>query len=176
MYRVEDNFFHDQVFQNVLRSCSTYPINVVPDNYDGCRRLYSNRNYLTKKSVPYDHFIVSLFHKPKDHQVLKIEFANDVDGFWLKPHSDHPAKEEVIVIYLEGQENNGTTFHKKTGDETVKFVPNRAIHFNPDSLDTWDEKSCKHSVQKVKIENVRRTLIVNYVNKEKWNELDNCWI
>ena len=72
MYRVEDNFFHPQIFRNVLESCNQYPISEVPENYDGCRRLYLNRNYLTKKSVPYDHFIVSLFHKPINLQIVLI--------------------------------------------------------------------------------------------------------
>ena len=91
MYRIEDNFFSQKVFNRVLKICSQYPISEVPKNYNGKRKSYVNRNYLTKKSLTEHHFIASLFDKPQKNQLLKIEIANDVNGFWLSPHSDHPA-------------------------------------------------------------------------------------
>lgn len=176
MYKIEDNFFTQKIFNKVLKTCREYPISEVPENYDGRRKLYVERNYLTKKSPSKHHFIASLFDKPQKNELLKIEIANDINGFWLMPHSDHPAKKKVIVIYMEGQENNGTTFHAENDKIKIKFIKNRAVHFYPDSLDTWDNSSIKHSVEKIKIDSIRRTLIVNYVDMKEWKETENCWI
>ena len=159
-------------FNRILELVRERPINQVPENYDGKRRSYGEaRQYLTEDSELGD-LILSKFPYKNDYR-RKIEIGNDVNGFWLKPHSDHSAKKDVTVIYFEGQENNGTTFHYENNDETIKFIPNRAVHFYPDLKDTYDSESWKHSVKKIDM-NVRRTVIVNYVDNT-WRDIDICY-
>lgn len=173
MYRIVDEFYSSKIFNKILEAVKQLPLNRVPDNYDGKRCSYGEtRQYLTEDS-DLGELILSRFPYKKDYR-RKIEIGNDVNGFWLKSHSDHPAKRKVTVIYLEGQENNGTTFHYKDHDETIKFIPNRAVYFEPDIKDTFDPSSWQHSVKQVKISGIRRTIVVNYVDKS-WRDIKKCY-
>tara|TARA_B100000809_G_C15138818_1_gene531953 strand:- start:246 stop:845 length:600 start_codon:yes stop_codon:yes gene_type:complete len=197
MYKIEDNFYPYHTFQLILNLIRERPDNQVPENYDGKRISYGEaRQYLTEDSELLD-LILSKFPYKKDYR-RKIEICNDVDGFWLKPHSDHPAKREVTVIYFEGLENNGITFFsassctqwenlkqkvnmktennviKKNYKEDVDLIPNRAVHFYPNSLDTYDDEwEGRHSVKKIEI-TVRRTVVVNYVDNT-WTDIKVCY-
>ena len=172
MYRIEDNFYDTATFNRILELVRERPINQVPENYDGKRCSYGEtRQYLTEDSILAD-LILSKFPYKKDYR-RKIEIGNDVNGFWLKPHSDHSAKKDVTVIYFEGQQNNGTTFHYEDHNETTEFIPNRAVHFYPDLKDTYDTESWKHSVKKIDM-NIRRTVIVNYVDNT-WRDIEDCY-
>ena len=172
MYTVEDNFYDFPIFLGILDLIKDKPFNQVPKKYDGKRCSYGEtRQYLTEDSVLAD-LILSKFPYKNDYR-RKIEIGNDVNGFWLKPHSDHSAKKDVTVIYFEGQENNGTTFHYENNDETIKFIPNRAVHFYPDLKDTYDSNSWKHSVKKINMD-IRRTIVVNYVDNT-WRDIKNCY-
>ena len=120
MYRVEDNFYDFPIFLEILNLIKDRPLNQIPEKYDGKRCSYGEtRQYLTEDSVLAD-LILSKFPYKKDYR-RKIEIGNDVNGFWLKPHSDHSAKKDVTVIYFEGQQNNGTTFHYEDHNETTEF-------------------------------------------------------
>ena len=169
MYKVTDNFYDYPIFLEILNLVKDKPFNELPENYDGKRCSYGkSRQQLTKDSILTEHILTQFPYKEKYKR--RIEIANDVNGFWLKPHSDHSAKKQVAVIYLEGQE--GTTFHYDDGDETVDFIPNRAVFFDPDTKDTYDSTSWKHSVRK--IDEIRRTVVVNYVD-DTWNDTWNCY-
>ena len=99
MYRIEDNFYDTATFNRILELVRERPINQVPENYDGKRRSYGEaRQYLTEDSELGD-LILSKFPYKKDYR-RKIEIGNDVNGFWLKPHSDHSAKKDVTVCLL----------------------------------------------------------------------------
>ena len=172
MYRIEDNFYDTATFNRILELVRERPINQVPEKYDGKRCSYGEtRQYLTEDSILAD-LILSKFPYKKDYR-RKIEIGNDVNGFWLKPHSDHSAKKDVTVIYFEGQQNNGTTFHYEDHNETTEFIPNRAVHFYPDLKDTYDTESWKHSVKRIKMA-VRRTVVVNYVDNT-WRDIKDCY-
>ena len=173
MYHIEDNFYPFEIFNNILHIVKQYPINHVPEKYDGKRCSYGvARQNLTSESTLSSLILSNFPHIPQYKR--KIEIANDVNGFWLKPHSDHSAKRKVTVIYLEGQKENGTTFHLPERNEKIYFVPNRAVMFKPDSKDTYDETSLKHSVEKIEITEVRRTIVVTYVDNS-WNDIETCY-
>ena len=172
MYKIEDNFYDTLTFNRILELVRERPLNQVPENYDGKRCSYGEaRQYLTQESELTD-LILSKFPYKNDYR-RKIEIGNDVNGFWLKPHSDHSAKREVTVIYLEGHENNGTTFHYPHELKSVRFIPNRAVYFEPDLNDTYDTKSWQHSVKKIDMD-VRRTVVVNYVDNT-WSDIKDCY-
>ena len=172
MYNIIDDFYTLVVFNRILDLDREFPINQVPENYDGKRCSYGKaRQYLTQESE-LANLILSKFPYKNDYR-RKIEIGNDVNGFWLKPHSDHSAKREVTVVYLEGQVNNGTTFHYPHELKRVRFNPNRALNFEPDLKETYDKTSWKHSVKKINM-NVRRTVIVNYVDNT-WKDIEDCY-
>ncbi|RAK56309.1 2OG-Fe(II) oxygenase [Phenylobacterium soli] len=99
---------------------------------------------------------------------LRIEYALDLDGFWLEPHTDLGVKAFTMLFQLGqgGQEGLGTDLYSGPGAwaETVPFGWNSALLFVP-AADTW------HGVEPRPIEGVRRSIIVNYVTEE-WRARD----
>jgi hypothetical protein len=96
---------------------------------------------------------------------LRIEYCQDMDGFWLEPHTDISVKLFTMLIYLStdpGSENWGTDIY----DEDMNFVGtspsafNRGLIFIP-GANTW------HGFRKRPIDGVRKLIIVNYV-KDEW--------
>jgi len=112
--------------------------------------------------------IVRLIHEafgaPIDDTFVRLEYAQDVDGFWLQPHTDLGVKKFTCLIYLSdgpGHEKLGTDIYEtpdkhfgatpfKRGGATI-FVPGDA---------TW------HGFEKRPIEGVRRSVILNYVTHD----------
>jgi len=92
---------------------------------------------------------------------LRIEYCQDVDGFWLEPHTDISVKRITILIYLSGDPDDGTDLldwdQKPAG--RAPFAPGRGFVFVPGS-NTW------HGFLPRPIRGVRRSLIVNYVTAE----------
>lgn len=101
-----------------------------------------------------------------DDTFLRIEFAQDVDGFWLQPHTDEGAKMITILYYLAepGQEDLGTDVYaaRDSWAERAPFVRNQALVFVPGDH-TW------HGFEPRKIEGVRKSVIINYVTHE-WRD------
>ena len=95
---------------------------------------------------------------------LRIEFAQDIDGFWLEPHTDLGVKVFTMLLYLSKDPSHadlGTDiydFNKKQVGRSV-FVSNAAMVFVP-SNNTY------HGFEKRPIEGVRTSLIINYVTNE----------
>lgn len=95
---------------------------------------------------------------------LRIEYAQDTDGFWLEPHTDLGVKAFTMLLYLsdgEGHADLGTDIYD--GDKThvgrSPFVPNVALIFIPGS-DTY------HGFEPRTINGVRKSVIINYVTNE----------
>jgi len=101
-----------------------------------------------------------------DDTFLRIEFAQDVDGFWLQPHTDEGAKMITILYYLAepGQEDLGTDVYSARDNwaERAPFVCNQALVFVPGDH-TW------HGFEPRKIDGVRKSVIINYVSHE-WRD------
>ena len=99
---------------------------------------------------------------------VRLEYAQDLDGFWLEPHTDLGVKRFTMLIYLNdgGQDELGTDlFHPdKSHAARTPFEDNSALIFVPGD-DTW------HGLARRTIAGVRRSVIMNYVTDE-WRARD----
>ena len=100
-----------------------------------------------------------------DGSYLRIEYCQDVDGFWLEPHTDIGAKRFTMLIYLSDApkgEDWGTDIYdqEKRFVGTAPCAANKGLIFLP-GADTW------HGFRRRTITGVRRSLIINYV-KDEW--------
>jgi len=96
--------------------------------------------------------------------LLRIEYAQDTGGFWLKPHTDIGVKAFTMLVYLSDdprQIDLGTDIYsdEETHYGRPPFTPNSSVIFIP-SNQTW------HGFEKREIPGVRKSIIVNYVTDE----------
>ncbi len=98
---------------------------------------------------------------------LRIEYAQDVTGFWLEPHTDLGVKRLTVLIYLsdgQGHDNLGTDVY--TGDKKwmkrSPFRPNFAMAFVPGD-------HTYHGFEARDISGMRKSLILNYVTTD-WRD------
>ncbi len=95
---------------------------------------------------------------------VRLEYAQDTEGFWLEPHTDLGVKRFTMLIYLsegEGQEDLGTDIYAAP-DQWAKrsaFIDNTALVFVPGD-NTW------HGLSPRPIPGIRRSLIMNYVTRD----------
>ena len=99
-----------------------------------------------------------------DGTYLRIEYAQDTDGFWLNPHTDLGVKKLTMLYYLAngaGQDDLGTDIYRDaaTWAKRSAFDPNTALVFVP-SDHTW------HGFEPRPIKGVRKSVIINYVTDE----------
>ena len=94
---------------------------------------------------------------------LRIEYCQDVDGFWLEPHVDIPVKLFTMLIYLSDDpalRDAGTDIYDASPEHRLlKSAPyewNAGLIFIP-GKDTW------HGFTPRPIRGVRKSIIVNYV-------------
>ena len=102
-----------------------------------------------------------------DSTFLRIEYAQDVAGFWLEPHTDLGVKRLTILIYLSNGEDHhdlGTDIYdgEKKWFKRAPFAHNSAMMFVPGD-DTY------HGFENRNIEGVRKSLILNYVTDD-WRD------
>jgi len=95
---------------------------------------------------------------------LRIEFAQDIDGFWLEPHTDLGVKVFTMLLYLSKDPSHkdlGTDIYDSDKKQVGRsaFASNAAMVFVP-SNDTY------HGFEKRPIKGVRTSLIINYVTNE----------
>ncbi len=95
---------------------------------------------------------------------VRLEYAQDVDGFWLEPHTDLGVKKFTMLIYLgqgEDQDDLGTDVYRdhETWAKRPAFANNTALIFVPGN-NTW------HGFEKREIKGVRKSVIMNYVTDE----------
>jgi hypothetical protein len=105
--------------------------------------------------------LADAFGGPLNDTFVRIEYAQDVDGFWLKPHTDIGVKMFTMLIYMSDDPRHADLGTDIYADENTHvgrspFEPNSAMIFVP-SNSTW------HGFEKRPIHGVRRSLIVNYV-------------
>jgi len=92
---------------------------------------------------------------------VRLEYAQDSDGFWLEPHTDLGVKRFTMLIYLRaggGQDDLGTDIYAdhETWAKRTAFADNTALLFVP-APDTW------HGLERRPIAGVRTSVIMNYV-------------
>jgi hypothetical protein len=101
-----------------------------------------------------------------DGSSLRIEYAQDRDGFWLEPHTDIGPKRITFIHYLidlPGAETLGTDIyedddaHTHFGSSPAAF--NQGFVFIP-AKNTW------HGFEHRPIPGIRKSLIINYVGPE----------
>jgi hypothetical protein len=95
---------------------------------------------------------------------VRLEYAQDVDGFWLEPHTDLGVKRFTMLIYLpesHEQVDLGTDIYRdaSTWAGRPPFLENTALVFVPGS-NTW------HGLAPRPIRGVRKSLIMNYVTDD----------
>jgi hypothetical protein len=94
---------------------------------------------------------------------LRLEYAQDTEGFWLRPHTDLGVKKFTMLYYLSpgGAEDQGTDIYRdaETWSHRAPFIPGGALVFVPSDR-TW------HGFEPRHIKGVRKSLIVNYVTEE----------
>ena len=95
---------------------------------------------------------------------LRVEFAQDTDGFWLEPHTDLGVKVFTMLLYLSTEPQHASlgtdiydTSKKHVG--TSPFESNGCMIFVPSDI-TY------HGFEKRPITGVRKSVIINYVTNE----------
>jgi hypothetical protein len=100
---------------------------------------------------------------------LRVEFAQDTNGFWLEPHTDLGVKLFTMLLYLSREPNHaslGTDIYDVTKKPVGRspFRSNTAMVFVPSDV-TY------HGFEPKPISGVRKSIIVNYVTSE-WRARD----
>jgi hypothetical protein len=95
---------------------------------------------------------------------LRIEFAQDINGFWLEPHTDLGVKVFTMLLYLSTDPQHaalGTDIYDNDKKHLGRspFSPNGAMIFVP-SNNTY------HGFEPRQIDGVRKSVIINYVTNE----------
>jgi len=95
---------------------------------------------------------------------LRIEFAQDIDGFWLEPHTDLGVKLFTFLLYLSDDQRHadlGTDIYdaEKRHVGRSPFAPNGAMVFVPSNI-TY------HGFEPRPIPGVRKSVVINYVTNE----------
>ena len=100
---------------------------------------------------------------------VRLEYAQDTEGFWLEPHTDLGVKKFTMLIYLSdgaGQNELGTDLYAdhETWAKRTAFSDNTALIFVP-GAGTW------HGLARRPIAGVRKSVIMNYVTAD-WRARD----
>lgn len=97
---------------------------------------------------------------------LRVEYCQDVTGFWLEPHLDIAVKLFTMLVYLSDDpalRDAGTDIFDATPEHhrvaTVPYERGKGLIFIP-GKDTW------HGFVKRPIAGIRKSIIVNYVAPE----------
>ncbi len=108
--------------------------------------------------------IASYFGTDLGGSLLRIEYAQDTDGFWLEPHTDLGVKLFTMLLYVSRDESHrdlGTDIYDRNQQRVDRspFEPNAAMVFVPSDI-TY------HGFEARPIDGVRKSVIVNYVTDE----------
>jgi hypothetical protein len=95
---------------------------------------------------------------------LRIEFAQDVDGFWLEPHTDIGVKAFTFLLYMSkdaAHASLGTDIYDADRKWVGRspFASDAGMIFVPSTV-TY------HGFEPRKIEGVRKSLVINYVTND----------
>ncbi len=108
--------------------------------------------------------VAEFFGTGLDGTYLRVEFAQDTDGFWLEPHTDLGVKLFTMLLYMSkdpSHTNLGTDIYDADKKHVARspFQSNAAMVFVPSNI-TY------HGFESRKIEGVRKSVIINYVTNE----------
>ena len=184
---VRDTPYRHWILSGVLPADMAERLNALPfpapalDGVSGSREIHNNtRRYIDAVAIAEHAICRSLaeaFQHPAtvalvedatgarlDGCCLRIEYAQDTDGFWLEPHTDLGVKKFTLLYYLgpDGQPDLGTDVYRDadTWSHRAPFEVGAALVFVPSDR-TW------HGFEPRPIPVVRKSLIINYVT-EAW--------
>lgn len=108
--------------------------------------------------------ITKAFGSKLKDSYLRVEFAQDTNGFWLEPHTDLGVKTFTMLLYMskEAQHKDLGTDIYDTNKKHVgrsPFAPNAAMVFVPSDI-TY------HGFEERQIDGVRKSVIINYVTND----------
>lgn len=184
-YWLLDNVFPERVCDDIANLPFAPPQGAM---FNGRRetnnstRVYFNPE--NAKRFPVCREVVDVFQNPqvmaKLEQVtrrdlsagaLRIEYCQDVDGFWLEPHLDISVKLFTMLVYLSGEpelRDAGTDVYDASPEHklvaTAPYEKNKGLIFIP-GKDTW------HGFSKRPINGVRKSIIINWVTpdwRDRW--------
>jgi hypothetical protein len=184
---VEDEPYRHWLLSDVLPAHIAAAMDALPfaapplDGVSGSREIHNNtRRYVDQAAIaayPACRSLADAFQDPAtvaaveevtgaalDGCCLRIEYAQDTDGFWLQPHTDLGVKKFTLLYYLgpDDQPDLGTDVYRDaaTWSHRAPFTPGGALAFVPSDR-TW------HGFEPRPIPVVRKSLILNYVT-EAW--------
>ena len=116
------------------------------------------------QSAPVVRAIEKTFATKLSGSYLRVEFAQDTDGFWLEPHTDLGVKLFTFLLYLSTDAQHqdlGTDIYdaEKKHVGRSAFKSNAAMIFVPSNI-TY------HGFEARRIEGVRKSVIINYVTND----------
>lgn len=179
----DDDPYRHWLLRDVLPDRVAADLNALPfappplDGVSGSREVHNNtRRYIDADAIaahPVCRALAEAFQDPATVATiedltgarvggccLRIEYAQDTEGFWLRPHTDLGVKKFTLLYYLgpEGQPDLGTDVYLdgETWAHRAPFTPGGALAFVP-SDKTW------HGFEPRPIPVVRKSLILNYV-------------
>ena len=96
---------------------------------------------------------------------LRVEYCQDREGFWLEPHRDIKEKRITMQIYLNtgfDAATLGTDLYDKNKEfhSRAPSTLGQGMIFIPAEPESW------HGFEKRPIQDVRRSLIINYVDDD----------
>lgn len=108
--------------------------------------------------------IAEYFGTNIDGSYLRVEYAQDTDGFWLEPHTDLGVKLFTMLLYVSdapSHSNLGTDVYDAEKNHVGRspFASNAAMVFVPSNI-TY------HGFEPRKIEGIRKSIIINYVTND----------
>lgn len=172
---VIDNFFPKDLFTMLCQESISANMFL----FDGTRNNIENRCFITKKNkyslgLRLEQFYNNFLQNSNifSHLQLckfRIEIANDVGDYFIKPHLDSLNKLITIITYVNGHPNLGTELYTNCNSKgyVVNWKENRSLIFIP-SKNTW------HGVPQRSFKGKRRIIIFNCVDKD-WNCKDQLW-
>ncbi|MDX2289389.1 MAG: 2OG-Fe(II) oxygenase [Hyphomicrobiaceae bacterium] len=108
--------------------------------------------------------IASFFGTSLDGTYLRVEYAQDTNGFWLEPHTDLGVKVFTMLLYVSTDPSHhdlGTDIYDNDKAHVGRspFASNAALVFVP-SNNTY------HGFEPRQIDGIRKSIIINYVTNE----------
>jgi hypothetical protein len=99
---VTKNFFDLDDLELAQHICSDVGVLNSYDDFSGKRCNIKNRYFITKKSPKeYCFFADKILKKFNQQDLVRIEVANDTNGFWLKPKEFLLLSFMLMVMVLE---------------------------------------------------------------------------
>ena len=168
--------------QDVIDTILALPFEAPPlDGVSGKRELHNNtRKYFDQENMG-RHPVCKAFNDAfqsktvidrveqhfgtnLDGSYLRVEIAQDTDGFWLEPHTDLGVKLFTMLLYTSKDASHaglGTDIYDGNKGHVGRspFESNGALVFVPSNI-TY------HGFEKRKIDGVRKSVIINYVTNE----------